>query len=721
MRFAEFFVLLVAYLLIPSRVYAQDIPDEDTSPYSHAELVSENEHIQPGTPFTLALKLTMDVGWHSYWQNPGDSGEPTEIDWDLPSTFAASPIQWPYPHSIDLGPLRSYGYSDQVLLLSEITPPAELEPGTDVHIQAMAYWLICEEICLPAEEAVSITLPVHASRAPPAEYAEAIAVSRSHLPQSLPTWTVEASNYSGSYVLQLTPPANQEFDVNGAYFFSSDYEVIDHPSAQPITKEGDAYLIALQQSEYATGPAERLRGTIVAKEGTSWDAEGVVPALAIDVPVTEALITPIERSEASGSLLWMLILAFAGGLLLNLMPCVFPVLSIKILGFAQQGNQQPAAIRRQGYLFGLGVVCSFLILAVVLLTLRAAGSQIGWGFQLQSPLFVAAMALLFFGIGLNLLGVFEFGSGIMQLGANRNAEPEHHLKRSFWDGVLATLVATPCTAPFMGAALGAAIVLPTVQALLIFTLLGLGMATPYVVLSLTPALVRKLPKPGPWMEVLKHVLAFPMLATTLWLTWVFGRQTGVDGVALLLLGILLLGLSLWILGRWPGIQITPRVRLITRSMFTLSFLLSLGAVYMGTTYTYAAPENNGTTASNWLPFSQEQVAQLRSEGQPVFIDFTAAWCLTCQVNKKTTLNNKAVQDAFAQKGVTTFQADWTNQDEEITKALEEHGRSGVPLYVLYPGPDKSPVLLPEILTEGIVLEALQELPDKALAHNQTVQ
>lgn len=719
MRFTEFFVLLVVSLFIPSWVNAQDIPEEDTSPYSQAELISEKEHIQPGTPFTLALKLTMDEGWHSYWQNPGDSGEPTEIEWDLPSSFTPSSIQWPYPHSIDLGPLRSYGYSDEVLLLTEITPPADLEPETDIQIQAMAYWLICEEICLPAEEAVSITLPIREARAPPSKYAESIALTRTHLPQSLPEWTVEASSYSGSYVLQITPPSNQAFDVDGAYFFSSDYEVIDHPSAQPVTQEGDTYLIALQQSEYATGPAERLRGTLVAKKGTSWDADNAVPALAIDALVTEAQITSTGRTDASVSLLWMLVLAFAGGLLLNLMPCVFPVLSIKILGFAQQGNQQPAAVRRQGYMFGLGVICSFWILAVVLLALRAAGSQIGWGFQLQSPLFVAAMAMLFFGIGLNLLGVFEFGSGIMQLGATPKSGPEHHLKRSFLDGVLATLVATPCTAPFMGAALGAAIVLPTTQALLIFTLLGLGMATPYVMLSLTPALVRKLPKPGPWMEVLKHVLAFPMLATTLWLTWVFGRQTGVDGVALLLLGILLLGLSLWILGRWPSIQITPKIRWVTRSIFTLSFLLSLGAVYLGTTYTDTTPEGSAAT-SNWLPFSQEQVIQLRSEGQPVFIDFTAAWCLTCQVNKKTTLNNKAVQDAFVQKGVTLFQADWTNQDEEITKALEEHGRSGVPLYVLYPGPGESPILLPEILTENIVLEALQGLPNKALAQNQNV-
>ena len=717
MCYKQFFVLFVLLLCSSIPGYAQRNQEEDTSPYSKAELVSEFEHIQPGTPFTLALKLSMDEGWHSYWQNPGDSGEPTEIEWELPSTFNLSPLQWPYPHRIDVGPLRSYGYSDEVFLLTDITPPTDLEPGTDLHIDAMAYWLICEEICLPAEEAISITLPVSSTVPLGSPDAIAIEQARTLLPQHLPGWTIEATSNSGSYVLQVTPPSGLEVDPEGAYFFSSAYEVIDHPAAQPITTEGNTYLVALQQSEYATAISERLVGTLVVRDGLSWDPNNPVPALAIDAPVIQAQFATPPANETALSLVWMLALAFAGGLLLNLMPCVFPVLSIKILGFAQQGDQHPSQVRRQGYTFGMGVLCSFWLLAILLLALRAAGNQIGWGFQLQSPLFVAGMALLFFSIGLNLLGVFEVGANGFQLGTGQAKEHGNHLKQSFFDGVLATLVATPCTAPFMGAALGAAVLLPTIQALLIFTALGLGMAAPYVLLSMTPPLVRKLPKPGPWMEVLKHVLAFPMLATTLWLTWVFGRQTGVDGVALLLLGLLLLGLALWIIGRWPSIQITTRLRWITRSIATTTLLLALGAVYMGATYEYDE-QDNVTTASNWLPFSTEQVAQLRSEGQPVFIDFTAAWCLTCQVNKKTTLNNQAVQDAFTQKGVTLFQADWTNQDEEITRALEEHGRNGVPLYVLYTGSNDSPILLPEILTENIVLDALSDLPDKALASHQ---
>lgn len=719
MYFRDFFVILTLLVLVPGIALAQSNDEDDTSPYSEAVLISEFDHVVPGSPFTLALKMQMDPGWHSYWQNPGDSGEPTEIEWELPATFSTSPIQWPYPHRIDLGPLRSYGYSDEVVLLTEISPPPDLEPGTELHIQAMAYWLICEEICLPAEEAVSITLPVRSESPSATEHREAFDTARAQLPKTLENWTFEASSYAGSYVLQVTPPAGEDIDFNGAYFFTSGYEVIDHPAAQPITQEGNTYLIALQQSEYATGAVEHLEGVLVATEGSSWNEHEYVPALSINVPVNagQYAASP-QESSTSVSLIWMLVLAFAGGLLLNLMPCVFPILSIKVLGFAKQGDQALSAIRKQGYSFGLGVVVSFWLLAGLFLILRTAGNQIGWGFQLQSPLFVACMALLFFGIGLNLLGVFEIGFGMTRIGAiNQSGEPGNHVRRSFLDGVLATLVATPCTAPFMGAALGAAIIVPPPQALLIFTFLGLGMAVPYMALSMTPALVRMLPKPGPWMEVLKQVLAFPMLATTLWLVWVFGRQTGVDGLALLLMGMLLLGLSLWILGRWPGIQITSRVRLITRSIAVIALALSLGAVYLGTS-SQADIRTPSETASNWLPFSTEQVAQLRADGQPVFIDFTAAWCLTCQVNKKTTLNNKAVQDAFAMKGVTLFQADWTNQDIEITQALEEHGRSGVPLYVLYPGASAAPILLPEILTEHIVLEALDTLPDRALALSQ---
>ena len=712
-------VLLFAFsmcgLLVPSSS-GQDVEQEDTSPYSDAILINESDWIQPGVPFTVGLQLTMDPGWHSYWENPGDSGEPTDIAWDLPDGYATGPIQWTYPERIDAPPLRTYGYSDEVLLLTEITPPSSLQPGTSVDIKGTAYWLICEEICLPAEETIALTLPVKSEPPAASIHASTFAEARLQHPVPLEDWTIEASSYAGSYVLQVTPPDGAIQNAEGAYFYSADMETVEHAAPQPITREGASFLIALQQSEYASRTADRLRGTLVAPEGVYWDASQSVRAISVDVPVVDAIaIDRPASSESATSLLVLLLLACAGGLLLNLMPCVFPILSIKMLGFAGQRDQSRTATTRHGLTFALGVLVSFWILAGLLLALRAAGSQIGWGFQLQSPLFVAIMALLFFAIGLNLMGVFEVGSGMMRW-SNKAADAagKGHVQRAFFDGVLATLVATPCTAPFMGAALGAAIVLPVFQALLIFTALGIGMALPYVVLSMSPALLRRLPRPGPWMETLKHVLAFPMLATTVWLVWVFGKQTGIDGVALLLVGILLLSLALWITGRWPAAQLSSRILATTRSTALIIALLALTAVYTGASY---QPDtgNISTEAEVWKPFSIAAVDQLRDEGQPVFIDFTAAWCLTCQVNKRTTLNTDAIQGAFRQKGVTLFQADWTNQDAEITRALENYGRNGVPLYVLYTGTSQEPMLLPEILTEAILLDALSTLPDHQLA------
>ena len=713
MRSAFTVACLFLVIVLPQSINAQDYTEEEIAALSSVELLSEQAWIQPGTPFTLGLKMVMEPGWHSYWKNSGDAGEPTEIDWTMPDGFSAGPIQWPYPHALDAPPLRSYGYSDEVILLTEIQPPHDLKPGTDFQIDALAYWLICAEVCIPVEEEVSISLSVQEEGPPSNALQTAFDATRADHPVALAGWSYRASSNAGSYVLVVTPPADTELDVSGAYFFVDQHSTLDHAAPQPITREGDAILMALQQSEYATQTAEALSGVLVAGEGKSWDPEGHVHALVVQAPV-EAGLSSTPTSNTAFSLPLLLLLAFAGGLLLNLMPCVFPVLSIKILGFAKQANEQAQSIRRHGFVFAAGVILSFLVLAGLLLGLRAAGSQIGWGFQLQSPLFVAGMALLFFGIGLNLLGVFEVaGFSINNMGGTGPGT----YKRSFFDGVLATLVATPCTAPFMGAALGAAVVLPTVQALLIFTLLGLGMAMPYVALSLMPSFIRRLPKPGPWMVTLKQVLAFPMIATTIWLVWVFGNQTGVDGTAMLLIGLLLLGLALWIVGRWPAIQISSRTKAVTRTLALAFFLLGLGSVYSGANN--RTVPNGGvvveTTGTSWQPFSQASISALTSAGRPVFIDFTAAWCLTCQVNKRTTLNNDSVLAAFEQKGVNLFQADWTNQDAEITEALDALGRSGVPVYVLYDGASTQPVILPEILTESIVLEALNELPDRPLA------
>ena len=716
----RFWGSLLALLLLAAPAWAQSSGSaEDLSPHSEALLASEVASVQPGEAFTVALRMTMEAGWHSYWMNPGDAGQPTRIDWALPPGFTADSIRWPHPHRIDAGPLTSYGYSDEVLLLTTITPPDDLEPGTEVQIGGDAAWLICADICLPAEAPdLRLTLPVRAEPpAPSDEWSGAFAEARAQLPRTLPNWSFEAVRSAGSYALKVTPPEDQTASLEGTHFFPSEKAVLDHAAPQPLSKEEDgSYLLALQQSEYAQAPAERLRGALVAPDGEAWGPRGDVQALWVDAPVDTAQAASAFSAETQGrsmSLVWALLFAFTGGLILNLMPCVFPVLSLKVLSFARQAGEGRAAARRHGLVFGAGVVVSFWVLAGLLLAFRAGGSQIGWGFQLQSPLFVALMAMLFFGIGLNLLGVFEVGSTLMSWGGRaEGAAAESSYGGSFLSGVLATVVATPCTAPLMGAALGFALSLSVGGALLVFTALGVGMAAPYVLLSAAPRLLRRLPKPGAWMETLRQALAFPMFAAAIWLIWVFGQQAGVSGAALLLTGLLLLSTAAWILGRWDARRLPAGWRLFTRGLAAAALAGALMLALVGARY--EAPAAGSLAAQEegaaWQPFSPEKVEQLRAEGRPVFVDFTAAWCLTCQVNERTALSTAAVQAAFDEKNVALLKADWTNRDATIARALEDHGRSGVPLYVLYKGDGSDPTLLPEILTQSIVLNALESLP-----------
>ena len=710
---------LLALLLAAMPAWAQSGDSDDPSPYSEALLVSEGTSVQPGEPFAVALRMTMEEGWHSYWMNPGDSGQPTAIDWALPEGFTADSLRWPYPHRIEAGPLTSYGYSGELLLLSTVTPPADLEPGTEIQLEGKATWLICADICLPAEADLRLTLPVRAEPTSQDErWQDAFAEARAALPATPPGWSFKASRSAGSYGLRVTPPEGQAVDFEGAYFFPAEKAVLDHAAAQPFSEDDGSYLIALQESEYAQEPVERLRGALVAPEGETWGSD--VRALWVDVPVDTAQAVGASAAAATSggslTLVWALFFAFVGGMILNLMPCVFPVLSIKVLSFARQSGEENAAPRKHGLVFGAGVVASFWVLAGLLLALRAGGSQIGWGFQLQSPLFVALMAMLFFGIGLNLLGVFEIGQKLMSWGGRvEGTSADHGYGGSFLSGVLATIVATPCTAPFMGAALGFALSLSAWEALLIFTALGVGMAAPYVLLSMSPRLLKKLPKPGAWMETLRQVLAFPMFATAIWLVWVFGQQAGVGGVTFLLAALLLLGLGAWLLGRWDAYRISTRRRLFTRGLATAAFVGALAVALVGARSEAPAPGFSAAQADGiaWQPFSPDEVERLRAEGRPVFIDFTAAWCLTCQVNERTALSASDVREAFDEKNVAMLKADWTNRDATIAQALEGYGRSGVPLYVLYKGDGTDPELLPEILTQDIVLDALADLPSAA--------
>jgi len=707
-------LLLAALVLAPTPASSQG---EDTSPHSDVRLVPEVTGIQPGTPFTVAVFFEMEPGWHNYWRNAGDSGLPTKVEWELPEGFRAGEIQWPYPKKIVAFPLVDYGYSHEVALLVDITPPANLTTGSSVTLAAHVDWLICRDICLPAYQHVEVELPVLDSPPPPdPNTAQLFARTREHLPRTADAWEQEAEVTPEGYRLRLTrDPADGPFP-DSVYFFAGQKSVLAHSKPQTLGREGNTLTLDLPGSPYATQPTHVLQGVLMALGDQGWTGgDEELHALAVDVPVAGAPPPP-EPAEASSqvppatngeggqggvTLVLALTFAFLGGILLNLMPCVFPVLSLKILGAAGQGERDRRFVRNQGIVFGIGVVASFLILAGALVALRTGGAQLGWGFQLQSPLFVGGMAALFFAIGLNLIGVFEIGASLTRLGGHGAGSGGYG--EALASGVLATVIATPCTAPFMGAALGFALTRSVAETLLIFGLLGLGMALPYVVLSMAPGLLEKLPRPGPWMETLKQVLAFPMFATVIWLVWVFGQQTGVGGATYLLSGLLLVAAAGWSVGRWNR---TDRTSGVLARVFAVASLV-LATMFVVRGGRQLAPIQ--ATAEGWQTFSQSKVEAVLAAGQPAFVDFTAAWCLTCQVNERLVLSTESVMKAFADRSVTLFKADWTRQDPEITAALEALGRSGVPVYALYPGGSGSQAtLLPAVLTEDIVLRALSE-------------
>ncbi|MEL6704327.1 MAG: protein-disulfide reductase DsbD domain-containing protein [Bacteroidota bacterium] len=688
---------------------------EDSSPHSDASLVSEVAQLAPGQPFTVALRLTMEPKWHSYWLNPGDSGLPTVINWRLPDGFEAGPIQWPYPEQVPVEPFMTYAYYDEVLHLIEVTPPADLAPGTSITLAGTADWLICEQVCLTATQDVALSLSVAGAATPDPVWASRIAETRTKLPHDLDGLTATASRSGDTFALVLGGLEMEAGALANAYFFASEEQVIQHNAPQAIARADDGTVqLALARSEYAQTDPALIAGVLVASEGTTFD--GTHRALWIEAPLGASASAGttgamgLTGTTMPRNLLFALGFALLGGLLLNLMPCVFPILSIKVLGFAQHGGSADGTqtMRRNGWLFGAGVLVSFWVLAGVLLALRAGGEALGWGFQLQSPLFVAAMALLFFALALNLLGVFEFGLGV-QSKAGRLDQGEG-ASGAFFSGVLATLVATPCTAPFtMGPALGWALGQPATSTLAVFSALGLGMALPYVALSHAPRLLGRLPRPGPWMETFKQALAFPLFATVVWLVWVFSLQVGPNGVALFLGAATALGLAAWLYGRWQHAYGT--VRLVTRG-------LALAALVAVVALTLRGAEASGASSSgvvrgaaddvDWGTFSPQRVAAINDEGRAAFVDFTATWCITCQVNKQVALRTQTVADAFDAHGVTPLTADWTNRDPVIAAELARFGRSSVPLYVLYP-PDGEPVLLPEVLTPGVVLDALDEV------------
>jgi thiol:disulfide interchange protein len=681
---------LLAALLWPTVVGAATSNVVKT-PRVTAQMVVEHTAVIPGRSTAIALKLKHIKGWHTYWRNPGDSGLPTTIKWQLPERVRASEIQWPTPQRIPFGPFTNFGYEGEVWLISDLNVPADYA-GKSVTLNANVDWLVCsDKICIPENGKFQLTLPVTtAQKAPLNQQAAAGFVrSRARHPVKAEGWRFEAKAETVGASVQITPPIGTS--APGAVFFLPYKEGQIEPSASQALRLSDAnYVLELPRAATPTTPLDRLHGILIIENAAG------TRAVELDVPVSRTMLSA-SGNGLSLSFAVAVLFAFLGGIILNAMPCVFPVLSIKVLGFAHESNVRRA--RRHGVFYGIGVVVSFWLLAALLLGLRAAGEQIGWGFQLQSPVVVTALAVLFFLLALNLLGFFEVGHVLPS--AVAAARTKHPDSDAFLSGVLAVAIASPCTAPFMGAALGYAVTQSNAASLVVFTALGVGMALPYVLLAWFPRARRMLPKPGAWMERLRQLLAFPLLATVVWLAWILGVQLGVDALAYLLIVLLLVGLGVWLL----RLSTTSRRKPIARAAALLVVLGAIAVTVWIARLPFESAQSAPDASGNWAPYSAQAVSLLNAQGKTVFVDFTAAWCVTCQVNKKLVLDTKEVQDAFSKHGIATLRADWTRRDPEITQALDTLGRSGVPAYVIQP-PGRAPRLLPELLTKDIVLQAL---------------
>ena len=684
-----------------------------TTPQVRAELVAHApDGLSAGKPVWLGLKLEHKPHWHTYWKNPGDSGLPTTLEWTLPAGAKAGEIQWPTPAKLPIGPLLNYGYEGTLLLPVPLTLPAGFAADT-LEVKLRADWLVCKEVCIPEGGDFLLKLPAQAATAGHAGLFEA---ARAASPVTVPGAAASAQVEPDALKLRVAglPAAWQGKPLA---FFPEVAGVIQNAAPVAGAWNGGVWTARVPLDPQRSASPQALPAVLTTPgEATgvhlnvavvgSWPAAGPAPAALPSLG--NATVSTAPAPQALPSLGLALLFALAGGVLLNLMPCVFPVLSLKVMGFAAHAQAgQRRGLLAGGLAYTAGVVLSFVALAALLLALRAGGEQLGWGFQLQSPVVVAVLAGLFTLIGLNLAGVFEFGSLLPSSLAA--ARLRHPLFDSALTGVLAVAVASPCTAPFMGASLGLAVTLPTAQALSVFAALGLGMALPYLAASAWPPLARALPRPGAWMAHFKTLMAFPMFATVVWLVWVLGQQAGIDGAAALLVLLLALAFAAWALGS-PALGRRAR-----RSFSAAALLLAAGALFWAgpaLRQEAVASSTSATSGGEWEPWSAEKVAQAQAAGRPVFVDFTAAWCVTCQFNKRTTLADADVKAAFGQRQVLLLRADWTRRDAAISAELARLGRSGVPVYALYGPSSTNPRLLSEILSPSEVRDALAMLPSR---------
>lgn len=683
MRVRANLLLAVAFLLpFLSRAQAKV-----SAPHLSVQLVAPPAQLYPGQNFTAGLYFKLEPGWHVYWTNAGDSGEPPAIHWTLPNGVTAGAMQFPAPKRLPLGPLMDFGYENQVLFPISIHVGSTFKPsGSSVPLSGKVTWLVCREVCIPGKATLSLTRTALTSApANPTTIAadqQLVNQFESKLPQPLPSGD-KASFHAAPNGFALTVKTGQP--VKSAEFFPFDQNVIANAAPQPVKSFANGVEITLTKDESLKATPGDLHGVLVLADGRAYDIHAAPGALAL------------AAAPSASALARIFLLAFVGGIILNLMPCVFPVLFLKGLALVQSSAEERRKLRLHGIVYTIGILVCFWDIVGALLALRAAGHNFGWGFQFQSPAFIVVLSLLLFFLGLSLAGQFEIGLSATSAGSRLAAKQGY--AGSFFTGILAVVVATPCTAPLMGAAIGYALASSNVVSVGVFTAVALGLATPFLLLAFNPAWTRLLPRPGAWMEVLKQVVSIPLFATVIWLVWVFNQTAAASSMVFLLTGFLLLAIAGWILGRWPAKGVATSAAVLV--------LAAAVAVPVWAMHSLAPTPAAHAQEAQWQPFSPQLVAQYRAEGKPVFVDFTASWCLSCQVNERVVLDRADVQRRLKSSGVELVRADWTRRDETIANALAALGRDGVPAYALYPAdPNAPPKLLPEVLTPGIVFRAL---------------
>ena len=645
---------------------------------SNITLLSDSYVAQPGDTLMLGIKFELEKDWHTYWKNPGDAGEGASIEWDLPQGLSASEILWPGPERIPVDPLMTFGYNDEVILLTAISSSETVK--FPLTIEAKIGWFTCKDICIPQEGKVDITIKKGDFES--SKDAEEIEKYLNTVPSEFPQ-NYRIQKLDDKYFIQGEISNGQNFD--SVYFFPSNYGLTAYSTAQIYEQNLNSFILEIEASK-AKLDLTKFEGVI---ETTT--------LLGKDYYEISYPLANTKAKDADQSMVLLVVFAFIGGLILNIMPCVFPILSIKILRFVEYSESSSSQTYKFGLFYTLGVILSFLAIALILVALKSTGEVIGWGFQLQYPLIIAILFYLFIGLGFLFMSNLVLGSQLGQLSVA--AQVKNESLESFLTGILAVIVASPCTAPFMGSAIGFALLQPSVNSIFIFLSLGLGFALPYLILSIKPSLLSFLPKPGAWMETFKQFMAFPMWASALWLLWVLSGQVDSDTVILVLIGGLLVSLALWLIEKNNS-----EIKFIKWLVRATALLILLIAIWiLPTSYSELDQEKKLD-----ISYSEELLKKYREDNQIIFLNFTADWCITCKVNERVALNSEKVKSLIKQKNIKYMEADWTRKNESIAKKLEEFGRSGVPLYLLYP-PNGEPSILPEILTEDILLEYLNEI------------